>query len=114
MLNTLQSCSSNFCKSKRAPFSLGIHSVRIRPSFYFTARLRLTLFLRLSLPFFDFPTYACSRTKDGQATVKAHIKLLHDYNEIRDVGQGIMGIIADSRGVRVKQVYQDFDVGEGD
>ncbi|CAD6563899.1 MAG: hypothetical protein ASARMPREDX12_000149 [Alectoria sarmentosa] len=53
-------------------------------------------------------------TKDAQATVKAHIKLLHDYNEIRDVGQGLIGIIADSRGVRVKQVYQDFDVGEGD
>ncbi|CAF9914128.1 MAG: hypothetical protein ALECFALPRED_009344 [Alectoria fallacina] len=54
------------------------------------------------------------KTKDAQATVKAHIKLLHDYNEIRDVGQGLMGIIADSRGVRVKHVYQDFDVGEGD
>ncbi|CAF9904932.1 hypothetical protein IMSHALPRED_000216 [Imshaugia aleurites] len=54
------------------------------------------------------------KTKDPQATVQAHIKLLHDYNEIRDVGQGLMGIIADNRGVRVRDVYQDFDVGEGD
>ena len=54
------------------------------------------------------------RDKDAQATVKAHIKLLHDYNEIRDVGQGLMGIIADTRGVRVRDVYADFDVGEGD
>ena len=59
-------------------------------------------------------TSACSRTKDAQATVKAHIKLLHDYNEIRDVGQGLMGIIADNRGVRAIDVYRDFDVGEGD
>lgn len=54
------------------------------------------------------------RNKDPQATVKAHIKLLHDYNEIRDVGQGLMGIIADTKGVRVRDVYQDFGVGEGD
>jgi len=54
------------------------------------------------------------RTKDPQATVKAHIKLLHDYNEIRDIGQGLMEISADNRGVRVSDVYRDFDVGEGD
>lgn len=54
------------------------------------------------------------KNKDSQATVKAHIKLLHDYNEIRDVGQGLMGLIADNRGVRVRDVYRDFDVGEGD
>ena len=54
------------------------------------------------------------RTKDPQATVKAHIKLLHDYNEIRDVGQGLMGIIADNRGVRARDVYQEFNVDEGD
>jgi hypothetical protein len=28
-------------------------------------------------------------------TVKRHIKLLHDYNDIRDVGQGLVGMIAD-------------------
>ena len=54
------------------------------------------------------------RNKDAQATVKAHIKLLHDYNEVRDVGQGLMGIIAETRGVRVMDVYKDFDVAEGD
>jgi len=46
--------------------------------------------------------------------VKAHIKLLHDYNEIRDIGQGLMGIIADNRGLRVSDVYRDFDIAEGD
>ncbi|MCJ1275647.1 hypothetical protein MMC21_003450 [Puttea exsequens] len=54
------------------------------------------------------------KNKDAQATVKAHIKLLHDYNEVRDVGQGLMGIIAETRGVRVMDVYKDFDVAEGD
>ena len=55
-----------------------------------------------------------SRTTDPQATVKAHIKLLHDYNEIRDVGQGLMGIIADNRGVRARDIYREFNVDEGD
>ncbi len=70
--------------------------------------------LRPPLLFRGLLIYACFRTKDPQATVKAHIKLLHDYNEIHDVGQGLMGIIADNRGVRVRDVYHEFDVGEGD
>ncbi|KAF2142970.1 uncharacterized protein K452DRAFT_297485 [Aplosporella prunicola CBS 121167] len=40
--------------------------------------------------------------------IKEHIRLLHDYNEIRDVGQGLMGIIAESRGVRIKEVQDEF------
>lgn len=63
--------------------------------------------LKLTLPHL-------SRTTEPQATVKAHIKLLHDYNEIRDIGQGLIGIIAENRGARVSEVYKDFDVGEGD
>ncbi|KAL9612737.1 MAG: hypothetical protein Q9167_002676 [Letrouitia subvulpina] len=54
------------------------------------------------------------RNPDAASTVNKHIELLHTYNEIRDVGTGLMGIIADNRGVRVKDVYSDFDVGEKD
>jgi len=44
-------------------------------------------------------------------TVKRHIKLLHDYNDIKDVGQGLIGMIADNRGVRIGELYDDFGVG---
>lgn len=44
-------------------------------------------------------------------TVKRHIKLLHDYNDIRDVGQGLVGMIADNRGVRIGELYDEFGVG---
>ncbi|KAH9206956.1 Swi5-domain-containing protein [Leptodontidium sp. 2 PMI_412] len=44
-------------------------------------------------------------------TVKNHIKLLHDYNDIRDVGQGLVGMIADNRGVRIGELYEEFGVG---
>ncbi|KAL4883264.1 DNA repair protein [Aspergillus karnatakaensis] len=43
-------------------------------------------------------------------TVKRHIRLLHEYNEIKDVGQGLMGLIADARGVRVVDVHKEFGV----
>jgi hypothetical protein len=47
-------------------------------------------------------------------TVKRHIKLLHDYNDIRDVGQGLVGMIADNRGVRIGELYEEFGVGLND
>jgi hypothetical protein len=46
--------------------------------------------------------------------VKDHIKLLHEYNELKDVGQGLMGLIADQRGVRIVEVNEEFGIGEGD
>ncbi|KAF2263860.1 hypothetical protein CC78DRAFT_580976 [Lojkania enalia] len=46
--------------------------------------------------------------------VKGHIKLLHEYNEIKDVGQGLMGLIADQRGVRIVEVQDEFGIGPKD
>ncbi|KAK1081013.1 swi5-like zinc finger protein, partial [Friedmanniomyces endolithicus] len=36
----------------------------------------------------------------ANAVIKEHIGLLHRYNEIKDIGQGLMGMLADQRGVR--------------
>ncbi|EHL01144.1 putative DNA repair protein SWI5 like protein [Glarea lozoyensis 74030] len=44
-------------------------------------------------------------------TVKTHIHLLHQYNDIRDIGQGLIGMIADNRGVRIGELYEEFGVG---
>lgn len=52
--------------------------------------------------------------KPAKETVKRHIKLLHDYNDIKDVGQGLVGMIADNRGVRVGGLYGEFGVGIAD
>ncbi|KAH7087844.1 Swi5-domain-containing protein [Paraphoma chrysanthemicola] len=46
--------------------------------------------------------------------VKDHIKLLHEYNELKDVGQGLMGLIADQRGVRIVEVQEEFGVDAND
>lgn len=58
------------------------------------------------------------KTKQALATanavIKEHIALLHKYNEIKDIGQGLMGLIADKRGVRVADVMEDFAMDEKD
>lgn len=46
--------------------------------------------------------------------VKEHIKLLHEYNELKDVGQGLMGLIADQRGVRIVEVQDEFGIDAND
>ena len=63
---------------------------------------------------------SCKRSPNGpprnppEATIKRHIKLLHDYNEIRDVAMGLIGMIADQRGVRMRDCLAEFGVeGEG-
>ncbi|TGO68857.1 hypothetical protein BOTNAR_0019g00460 [Botryotinia narcissicola] len=52
--------------------------------------------------------------KPAKQTVKRHIRLLHNYNDIKDVGQGLLGMIADNRGVRVGELYEEFGVGIAD
>ncbi|KAB8295793.1 hypothetical protein EYC80_008616 [Monilinia laxa] len=46
----------------------------------------------------------------ARETVKKHIKLLHDYNDIKDLGQALMGTIAENRGVRMRDLYEEFGV----
>ncbi|PGH28770.1 DNA repair protein Swi5/Sae3 [[Emmonsia] crescens] len=52
--------------------------------------------------------------KDATAIVQRHIRLLHEYNEIKDIGQGLIGLIAEARGVRHVDVQRDFGVGDRD
>lgn len=50
----------------------------------------------------------------ANAVIKDHIRLLHEYNEIKDIGQGLMGMVAEGRGVRIREVMEDFGMGEKD
>ena len=44
---------------------------------------------------------------EAELVVKRHIRLLHDYNEIRDIGMGLCGVIADARLV-ILNSFRDF------
>ncbi|RYN17692.1 hypothetical protein AA0112_g11933 [Alternaria arborescens] len=46
--------------------------------------------------------------------VREHIKLLHEYNELKDMGQGLMGLIADQRGARIVEVQEEFGIDVAD
>ncbi|KAJ5810829.1 hypothetical protein N7447_010345 [Penicillium robsamsonii] len=47
-------------------------------------------------------------------TCKRYTQLLHEYNDIKDVGQGLMGLLAEARGVRQVEVEREFGVSEED
>lgn len=51
---------------------------------------------------------------EAQQAIKDHIGRLHRYNEIRDVGQGLIGMIADQRGKRIVDCMDEFGVEVGD
>ncbi|EPS39324.1 hypothetical protein H072_6946 [Dactylellina haptotyla CBS 200.50] len=53
-------------------------------------------------------------TNPAKSTIQRHIKLLHDFNEIRDVGLHLIGMIADERGVGLKEVLGEFGVTDKD
>ncbi|KAJ4358915.1 hypothetical protein N0V95_002621 [Ascochyta clinopodiicola] len=53
-------------------------------------------------------------TAAANKMVKEHIKLLHEYNELKDVGQGLMGLIADQRGVRIVEIQDKFGLDAND
>ena len=55
-----------------------------------------------------------SALASSNGVIKEHIALLHKYNEIKDIGQGLMGLIADKRGVRVATVMEDYGMDERD
>ncbi|OMP89117.1 DNA repair protein SWI5-like protein, partial [Diplodia seriata] len=50
----------------------------------------------------------------AKAIIQQQIRRLNDYNEMRDVGQELMGIIAESRGVRIKEVQEEFGISAND
>lgn len=62
---------------------------------------------------YDEPTDTDIMTAANKV-VKEHIKLLHEYNELKDVGQGLMGLIADQRGVRIVEVQEEFGIDAED
>ncbi|KAG6357062.1 hypothetical protein INS49_014939 [Diaporthe citri] len=49
----------------------------------------------------------------AESTVSEHIKLLRQYNKVKDVGQQLIGLNADNRGVPVGSLYTDEHYGVG-
>ncbi|KAK9465998.1 Swi5-domain-containing protein [Lipomyces arxii] len=54
------------------------------------------------------------KCSDPSKTIKRHIKLLKDYNAIRDIGLSLVGMIADTKGARVVDVMPEYGIGPED
>lgn len=47
----------------------------------------------------------------AEITVDDHIRLLRQYNKTKDVGQQLIGLIAESRSLPIGAIYKDGDYG---
>ncbi|KAL2128440.1 hypothetical protein VTI74DRAFT_9193 [Chaetomium olivicolor] len=48
-----------------------------------------------------------------EKTLKSHIRRLQEYNDIKDIGQQLMGLVAENRGVPVRALYENREFGVG-
>jgi DNA repair protein Swi5/Sae3 len=55
-----------------------------------------------------------SNSANPAATVQRHIKLLHEYNEIRDVALNFVGNIAEKERCRAIDVLKEYGMDETD
>jgi len=51
-----------------------------------------------------------SALRTARAIMKEHIALIQRYNEIKDIGQGLLGLIAEQRGCRIVDVMEELGV----
>ena len=56
----------------------------------------------------------CRGTTDAALAVQQHIKLLHDYNEIRDIALNFVGKIAETERCRALDVLKEYNMDETD
>ncbi|KAK7731529.1 hypothetical protein SLS53_008769 [Cytospora paraplurivora] len=54
-----------------------------------------------------------SLRQTAETTVNDHIRLLRQYNKMKDVGQQLIGLIAENRGVPIGSLYVDREYGVG-
>ncbi|KAK0666876.1 Swi5-domain-containing protein [Cercophora samala] len=47
----------------------------------------------------------------AQGTVQNHINLLKEYNDVKDIGQQVIGLIAENKGVQIGKLYENGDYG---
>jgi hypothetical protein len=46
--------------------------------------------------------------------IQDHMKLLHDYNEIKDIGQIVIGKIAEIKGCTSREIYLEYGLDLND
>ena len=52
-----------------------------------------------------------TRSAPPRTIVQDHIRLLRQYNDIKDIGQQLIGLVAENRGVPIGSLYQSGQYG---
>jgi len=52
--------------------------------------------------------------KDPHVAMKEHIDLLHEYNELKDATQGMIGKMANMKDTTITQLHDDYGLTLGD
>ncbi|KAK3937699.1 hypothetical protein QBC46DRAFT_293772 [Diplogelasinospora grovesii] len=50
-------------------------------------------------------------SQPGGVTIRTHTRLLQEYNDMKDIGQQLIGFIAENRGVPIGTLYEDKQYG---
>ncbi|KAK4168998.1 hypothetical protein QBC43DRAFT_252481 [Cladorrhinum sp. PSN259] len=59
----------------------------------------------------DVVTERAQLSHPAENTVQTHIRRLKDYNDIKDIGQQLIGLIAENRGVPIGGLYEEGQYG---
>ncbi|KAL9090132.1 MAG: hypothetical protein Q9165_005412 [Trypethelium subeluteriae] len=49
-----------------------------------------------------------------KAIIDTYVRSLHDFNEMKDLAQGLVGLVAERRGVRMQELLKEYGVGNGE
>ncbi|KZO98802.1 Swi5-domain-containing protein [Calocera viscosa TUFC12733] len=52
--------------------------------------------------------------KDPNAALKEHIRILHEYNELKDATQMMLGRLASMRDTTIRQVHDEYGLTSDD
>jgi hypothetical protein len=62
----------------------------------------------------DTETRAKLAVDAANAKIKSQIRHLQQYNDIKDIGTQLMGLIAEKRGCRIGEVQEEFGINPDD
>ncbi|KAI4737892.1 hypothetical protein E4T50_11615 [Aureobasidium sp. EXF-12298] len=62
----------------------------------------------------DTETRAKSAVDAANSKIKSQIRQLQQYNDIKDIGTQLMGLIAEKRGCRIGEVQEEFGINSDD
>jgi hypothetical protein len=55
-----------------------------------------------------------SSVTDGEKAMKEHIQELHDYNDLKDAGQALLGRLAEIEGITTRDMYKRYNLETDD